>query len=43
MYAKKFVYIGNFFSFIRVSVPLLTMLDQMLANGCFDIFTTQGK
>uniref|UniRef100_A0A8C3GLK6 Tubulin-specific chaperone D n=1 Tax=Cairina moschata TaxID=8855 RepID=A0A8C3GLK6_CAIMO len=23
----------------RVSVPLLTMLDQMLANGCFDIFT----
>uniref|UniRef100_A0A8C2UE94 Tubulin-specific chaperone D n=1 Tax=Coturnix japonica TaxID=93934 RepID=A0A8C2UE94_COTJA len=27
----------------RVSVPLLTMLDQMLANGCFDIFTTQGN
>ncbi|NXJ76277.1 TBCD protein, partial [Trogon melanurus] len=25
----------------RVSVPLLTMLDQMLANGCFDIFTVQ--
>ncbi|KAK2536965.1 Tbcd isoform B [Columba livia] len=25
----------------RVSVPLLTMLDQMLANGCFDLFTTQ--
>ncbi|NXA41757.1 TBCD protein, partial [Eudromia elegans] len=25
----------------RVSVPLLTMLDQMLANGCFEIFTTQ--
>ncbi|NWU62501.1 TBCD protein, partial [Pterocles burchelli] len=25
----------------RVSVPLLTMLDQMLANGCFDMFTTQ--
>uniref|UniRef100_A0A8C0ECG1 Tubulin-specific chaperone D n=1 Tax=Bubo bubo TaxID=30461 RepID=A0A8C0ECG1_BUBBB len=25
----------------RVSVPLLTMLDQMLANGCFDIFTMQ--
>uniref|UniRef100_A0A8D2ML80 Tubulin-specific chaperone D n=1 Tax=Zonotrichia albicollis TaxID=44394 RepID=A0A8D2ML80_ZONAL len=23
----------------RVSVPLLTMLDQMLANGCFDMFT----
>ncbi|NXH11578.1 TBCD protein, partial [Bucco capensis] len=25
----------------RVSVPLLTMLDQMLANGCFDLFTIQ--
>uniref|UniRef100_A0A8C6FY43 Tubulin-specific chaperone D n=1 Tax=Moschus moschiferus TaxID=68415 RepID=A0A8C6FY43_MOSMO len=25
----------------RVSVPLLKTLDQMLANGCFDIFTTQ--
>ncbi|NXE95430.1 TBCD protein, partial [Menura novaehollandiae] len=25
----------------RVSVPLLTMLDQMLANGCFDTFTGQ--
>ncbi|KAF4797301.1 tubulin-specific chaperone d [Turdus rufiventris] len=25
----------------RVSVPLLTMLDQMLANGCFDTFTEQ--
>ncbi|KAM8785563.1 tubulin-specific chaperone D isoform 3-T3 [Rhynchonycteris naso] len=25
----------------RVSVPLLKMLDQMLANGCFDIFTTE--
>ncbi|KAM6050827.1 tubulin-specific chaperone D isoform 1-T3 [Chlamydotis macqueenii] len=25
----------------RVSVPFLTMLDQMLANGCFDIFTVQ--
>ncbi|NWV46550.1 TBCD protein, partial [Daphoenositta chrysoptera] len=24
-----------------VSVPLLTMLDQMLANGCFDMFTEQ--
>uniref|UniRef100_A0A7N4V772 Tubulin-specific chaperone D n=1 Tax=Sarcophilus harrisii TaxID=9305 RepID=A0A7N4V772_SARHA len=23
----------------RVSVPFLKMLDQMLANGCFDIFT----
>ncbi|OXB81175.1 UNVERIFIED_CONTAM: hypothetical protein H355_005105, partial [Colinus virginianus] len=27
----------------RVSVPLLTMLDQMLANGCFEIFTMQGN
>ncbi|NXA51624.1 TBCD protein, partial [Nothocercus julius] len=27
----------------RVSVPLLTMLDQMLANGCFEIFTTQDN
>uniref|UniRef100_A0A8C5TH56 Tubulin-specific chaperone D n=1 Tax=Malurus cyaneus samueli TaxID=2593467 RepID=A0A8C5TH56_9PASS len=27
----------------RVSVPLLTMLDQMLANGCFDMFTEQEK
>ncbi|NWJ02836.1 TBCD protein, partial [Crypturellus undulatus] len=26
-----------------VSVPLLTMLDQMLANGCFEIFTTQDN
>ncbi|NXM31164.1 TBCD protein, partial [Oxyruncus cristatus] len=25
----------------RVSVPLLTMLDQLLANGCFDTFTEQ--
>ncbi|XP_076866238.1 tubulin-specific chaperone D isoform X2 [Brachyhypopomus gauderio] len=25
----------------RVSVPLLKMLDQMLSNGCFDIFTHQ--
>ncbi|XP_016070936.1 PREDICTED: tubulin-specific chaperone D [Miniopterus natalensis] len=25
----------------RVSVPLLKMLDQMLAHGCFDIFTTE--
>ncbi|XP_058417957.1 tubulin-specific chaperone D isoform X2 [Diceros bicornis minor] len=25
----------------RVSVPLLKTLDQMLANGCFDIFTTE--
>ncbi|NXP27375.1 TBCD protein, partial [Scytalopus superciliaris] len=25
----------------RVSVPLLTMLDQLLANGCFDTFTGQ--
>ncbi|XP_029015164.1 tubulin-specific chaperone D [Betta splendens] len=25
----------------RVSIPLLKMLNQMLANGCFEIFTTQ--
>ncbi|XP_077022426.1 tubulin-specific chaperone D isoform X2 [Tamandua tetradactyla] len=25
----------------RVSVPLLKTLDQMLANGCFDIFTVE--
>lgn len=25
----------------RVSLPLLKMLDQMLANNCFEIFTTQ--
>ncbi|XP_029456142.1 tubulin-specific chaperone D isoform X2 [Rhinatrema bivittatum] len=25
----------------RVSIPLLKMLDQMLANGCFDVFTTE--
>uniref|UniRef100_F7B7Q7 Tubulin-specific chaperone D n=1 Tax=Ornithorhynchus anatinus TaxID=9258 RepID=F7B7Q7_ORNAN len=25
----------------RVSVPLLKMLDQMLANGCFDILTAE--
>nr|XP_045015131.1 tubulin-specific chaperone D [Jaculus jaculus] len=25
----------------RVSVSLLKMLDQLLANGCFDIFTTE--
>ncbi|XP_038402110.1 tubulin-specific chaperone D [Canis lupus familiaris] len=25
----------------RVSVPLLKMLDQMLANGCFDLFTAE--
>ncbi|XP_017920875.1 PREDICTED: tubulin-specific chaperone D isoform X2 [Capra hircus] len=27
----------------RVSVPLLKTLDQMLANGCFDVFTTQEE
>ncbi|KAM9597792.1 tubulin-specific chaperone D [Trichechus inunguis] len=25
----------------RVSVPLLKTLDQMLANGCFDVFTVE--
>ncbi|KAM6469790.1 tubulin-specific chaperone D isoform 2-T3 [Liasis olivaceus] len=25
----------------RVSVPLLKMLDQILANGCFDVFVTE--
>ncbi|XP_053309176.1 tubulin-specific chaperone D [Spea bombifrons] len=25
----------------RVSVPLMKMLDQMLANGCFDLFTLE--
>nr|XP_008102511.1 PREDICTED: tubulin-specific chaperone D [Anolis carolinensis] len=25
----------------RISVPLLKMLDQILANGCFDIFVTE--
>ncbi|XP_066530722.1 tubulin-specific chaperone D [Hoplias malabaricus] len=25
----------------RVSIPLLKMLDQMLANGCFDIFISE--
>ncbi|CAI9582166.1 unnamed protein product, partial [Staurois parvus] len=25
----------------RVSIPLLKMLDQMLANGCFEIFTQE--
>ncbi|KAM8945698.1 tubulin-specific chaperone D [Pelodytes ibericus] len=25
----------------RVSIPLMKMLDQMLANGCFDIFTLE--
>ncbi|XP_064170432.1 tubulin-specific chaperone D [Anguilla rostrata] len=25
----------------RVSIPLLKMVDQMLANGCFDIFTSE--
>ncbi|KAM3864487.1 tubulin-specific chaperone D [Diretmus argenteus] len=25
----------------RVSIPFLKMLDQMLANSCFEIFTTQ--
>ncbi|XP_031432213.1 tubulin-specific chaperone D [Clupea harengus] len=27
----------------RVSVPLLKMLDQMLANGCFDLFTNEDN
>lgn len=27
----------------RVSVPLLKMVDQMLANGCFDAFTTDTE
>ncbi|GAB1297210.1 Tubulin-specific chaperone D [Apodemus speciosus] len=27
----------------RVSVSLLKMLDQLLANGCFDIFTAEEK
>nr|XP_033817099.1 tubulin-specific chaperone D isoform X1 [Geotrypetes seraphini] len=25
----------------RVSIPLLKMLDQMLANGCFDVFAAE--
>ncbi|KAG8128953.1 hypothetical protein E2320_015741 [Naja naja] len=25
----------------RVSIPLLKMLDQILANGCFDVFITE--
>jgi hypothetical protein len=28
---------------LRVSVSLLKMLNQLLANGCFDIFTTEEK
>lgn len=28
---------------LRVSVPLLKTLDQMLANGCFDLFTTEQE
>ncbi|NWR19316.1 TBCD protein, partial [Emberiza fucata] len=39
--AKQCVYLVESFSLLRVSVPLLTMLDQMLANGCFDMFTEQ--
>lgn len=27
----------------RVSIPFLKMLNQMLANGCFEIFATQEK
>ncbi|XP_076122630.1 tubulin-specific chaperone D [Alosa pseudoharengus] len=27
----------------RVSVPLLKMLDQMLANGCFELFTSEDN
>ncbi|KAL2101636.1 hypothetical protein ACEWY4_003397 [Coilia grayii] len=27
----------------RVSVPLLKMLDQMLASGCFDLFTSEDN
>ncbi|XP_040845817.1 tubulin-specific chaperone D isoform X3 [Ochotona curzoniae] len=27
----------------RVSVSLLKMLDQMLANGCFEVFTTEDN
>ncbi|KAG2461089.1 TBCD protein, partial [Polypterus senegalus] len=27
----------------RVSIPLLKMLDQMLANGCFEVFTAEDK
>uniref|UniRef100_A0A7N6BUW0 Tubulin-specific chaperone D n=1 Tax=Anabas testudineus TaxID=64144 RepID=A0A7N6BUW0_ANATE len=27
----------------RVSIPFLKMLNQMLANSCFEIFTTQEK
>uniref|UniRef100_W5JY97 Tubulin-specific chaperone D n=1 Tax=Astyanax mexicanus TaxID=7994 RepID=W5JY97_ASTMX len=25
----------------RVSIPLMSMLDQMLSNGCFELFTTE--
>lgn len=32
-----------FFSFSRLSVPLLKMLDLMITNGSFEIFTTQEK
>uniref|UniRef100_A0A8C4TKA9 Tubulin-specific chaperone D n=1 Tax=Erpetoichthys calabaricus TaxID=27687 RepID=A0A8C4TKA9_ERPCA len=27
----------------RVSIPLLKMLDQMLANGCFEVFTAEDN
>ena len=28
---------------LRVSVPLLRMLDQMLAHGCFDVLTAEEE
>lgn len=30
-------------TFLRVSIPLLKMVDQMLARGCFDTFTSEDK
>lgn len=30
-------------SALRVSVPLLKTLDQMLANGCFELFAAQEE
>lgn len=36
------LFFTSFFS-PRVSIPFLKMLNQMLANGCFEIFATQEK
>lgn len=43
MRAIYYLFIFSCFLLFRVCIPFLKMLDQMLANNCFEMFTTQEK